>query len=503
MIKKYILLIVNCLLILLSLSGLALADSAVPILNLPMLEKLDVSLERESIKIDMRFSQEIDYTDVTMQNPTRFVIDVQGGWFLTQFKQEDYQDSLLRQVRYFQYRDGLRIVAELKYAGSWYDLTWNEETNTLTMIIQRKFTKRQTSTLADGVTYHYIRSGTNDGPVHIHALEIEINPFAEGRKILEEIGSDYPITNLSLRTTFRKGSLVGFNKISDLVEQEDAFAGINGGYFGSDGLPLGLLIQDGQLVSAPILDRTAWGIDADGRMRMDRVSFKGDIVVNFFERRPVSGINRPRYSDELILYTPPFGRTTNSNQWGLEVVVQHNRVIEINQQGNSVIPPDGFVVSAHGIAREFLENVKIGDRVQSIVSLNPDWLHEGVIQAIGGGPRLVEDGKIKITGQEEKFLPDILYGRAPRSALGITADNRLLMVTVDGRAEHSIGMTLQELADLMLSLGSIQAMNLDGGKSSTLIVRDKILNTPSVGEIGVHNGLILKLDQVSSKRVKD
>ncbi len=115
-------------------------------------------------------------------------------------------------------------------------------------------------------------------------------------------------------------------------------------------------------------------------------------------------------------------------------------------------------------------------------NLTPDWRTLGVVHAIGGGPRLVKDGRAHITSGEESFKADVAVGRAPRTAAGVTHDGKLLLVAVTGRqAYHSIGVTLEELANLMVELGARDAMNLDGGGSSTMVVRDYVMNTPSDG----------------------
>ena len=115
-------------------------------------------------------------------------------------------------------------------------------------------------------------------------------------------------------------------------------------------------------------------------------------------------------------------------------------------------------------------------------NLVPDWLGGGVVYAVGGGPRLVKDGKVKVTSAEEQFKADIASGRAPRTGVGVTYDGKLLLVAVTGRqAYHSIGVTLEELANIMIELGAKDAMNLDGGGSSTIVIRDFVMNTPSDG----------------------
>jgi exopolysaccharide biosynthesis protein len=113
-----------------------------------------------------------------------------------------------------------------------------------------------------------------------------------------------------------------------------------------------------------------------------------------------------------------------------------------------------------------------------------------VLHALSGGPRLVKDGKVCVTAAEEKFRNDVAVGRAPRTAIGITGNRELLLLAVDGRRpSHSIGLTLPELAQWMIDLGATEAMNLDGGGSTTLVINGKV-EIPSTGtERRVSNAL--------------
>ncbi len=97
--------------------------------------------------------------------------------------------------------------------------------------------------------------------------------------------------------------------------------------------------------------------------------------------------------------------------------------------------------------------------------------------AIGAGPRLLRDGVPTITRQPERMFEseDV---RHPRTAVGLTADDRIVLVVLDGRCPESVGMTLVELAGLMATLGARDAMNMDGGGSSTLVVHGKVVNDP-------------------------
>ena len=82
---------------------------------------------------------------------------------------------------------------------------------------------------------------------------------------------------------------------------------------------------------------------------------------------------------------------------------------------------------------------------------------------------------------EENIAGDIARGRAPRTAIGVKKDGTVILLVVDGRSRSSAGMSLQELADYMVKLGAVQALNFDGGGSSEMVLDGKILNNPSDG----------------------
>jgi len=104
-----------------------------------------------------------------------------------------------------------------------------------------------------------------------------------------------------------------------------------------------------------------------------------------------------------------------------------------------------------------------------------------VAQAIGAGPALLRDGEIRVTADEEVFFGSSIPAVHPRTAAGRTADGRLILMVVDGRQPASRGVNLEELALLMRSVGAVDALNLDGGGSSALVVRGVLLNRPAGG----------------------
>ena len=102
-----------------------------------------------------------------------------------------------------------------------------------------------------------------------------------------------------------------------------------------------------------------------------------------------------------------------------------------------------------------------------------------MVAGIHGGPVLIHDGKINITVEEEAFFNTPIAGVQPRTAIGYTENNQLIMMVVDGRQQESRGVYLEELAILMQQFDCVESLNLDGGGSSAMVADSRLLNRPS------------------------
>jgi exopolysaccharide biosynthesis protein len=116
-----------------------------------------------------------------------------------------------------------------------------------------------------------------------------------------------------------------------------------------------------------------------------------------------------------------------------------------------------------------------------------------VEQAVAAGPVLVVDGQIDVHIDSEIFFDSPIPNTHPRTAAGITVNGDLLIMVVDGRQAASRGVNLDELAGMMLSIGAVRAINLDGGGSSAFVVADSLLNRPigTGSERPVNSALII------------
>jgi hypothetical protein len=314
-----------------------------------------------------------------------------------------------------------------------------------------------------------------DGPWRINVLE------ADPKLIEVQVAHAYD-------------AAIGLETTADLAERHGALAAVNGGFFLMTGLlagdSQGTLVMDGTLLSEPDRGRAAVGFySANGATRavVGRLSFRGEIRFGDGAAVPIDGINRSRGASEIILYTPEFHRTTLTPPGGAEIIVENGRIAKVRDGGGSSgIPPAGMVVSIGGERFEQIRpHVRPGAPVAvdtKLISLLPDpegeWERaEGIASA---GPLLLWKGQRIEEPEKESISKVFCLARHPRTAAGVRADGTLVFVTVDGRQpETSVGMSIPELTDLMLELGCVSAVNLDGGGSTTMVIDGQVVNSPS------------------------
>jgi len=303
------------------------------------------------------------------------------------------------------------------------------------------------------------------------------------------------ILSIDLKKRNIKATLAGRNvgkrlPLSKICRNNKALAGINGTYFWKDYGPLGLLIIDHEIISAPILRRASFGVADNNSIIWGNPVFKGQVEL---EREGKSfyfdGINQFPGRDKILLFTQEFGRKTPEYGRCSEIIIINDHIWALGS-GGSIIPPGGNVLAAYGNSRSILERPLFLDSVFIMAGLDFHW--SLAKYAIGGGPRLLKNGKYIYSAGEESFKKNISLGRAPRTAIGETKEKKLIFVVVDGRQPgYSIGMTLEELATLLKNLGCLNAINLDGGGSSTMYYDGKIMNRPSEGSERAINNAIL------------
>ncbi len=287
---------------------------------------------------------------------------------------------------------------------------------------------------------------------------------------------------------------IGTESLASLARRHNAFAAINGGFFEMAGTfrgeSVGALKIDGEWISEPEQGRAVIGFrTVDGKIEtyIDRIALQQELVLPNGKTLAIDGINRERGRNELVIYRPHFHVVTLTMPDGAEVVVRNGKVTKIhNGQGSLRIPADGYVLSVSGRKRgELLSHIAAGDAVQIRETIIPERVGDsnlwaGCVHIIGGGPLLLRDGTAPPTQAYEREGFDQAFHSFwhPRTAIGKNADGTLLFVTITAAAAGvRRGVMLSRLAELFLEWGATDALNLDGGNSSMLIIRDEIVST--------------------------
>ncbi len=279
--------------------------------------------------------------------------------------------------------------------------------------------------------------------------------------------------DLVIEPAIASGTLASKSKISNIANRENAIVAINGGYFKPQtGVPLGTLMINKKVYTGPIYDRVAMGIFDNG-FDMARVQLRAQVETNKGGLK-IDNINQPRMlSTHTIVYTSDWGEySPPCPKYGVQIVVENGKATRMSYGANR-IPKDGFVIVG---AEKNLNSIKDAKRFKLNVKINPEW--KDVNHIISGGPYLIKNGDIYVDMTAQKL--GSIGGRNPRTAIGYTRDNHLIMLTADGREGSSIGLTLVELANLMKELGCVNAMNLDGGGSTVMFVKGQVVNKPAV-----------------------
>jgi len=311
----------------------------------------------------------------------------------------------------------------------------------------------------------------NNRPVRINIVELSTNVN----------------TNLNVVPAIASKTLASKSKISNIAQRENAIAAINGGYFKPQtGVPLGTLMINKKVYTGPIYDRVAMGIFDEG-YGMARVKLKASVDTNIGGLK-IDNVNQPRMlSTHTIVYTRDWGEVSPlSPKYGAQLVVENGKVIEFTSS-NAIIPKNGFVLVG---PRKKLETIANAEKLKLNIQINPEW--KDVNHIVSGGPYLVKNGEVYVDMTAQKLSS--VGGRNPRTAIGYTKDNHLIMLTADGREGSSIGLTLLELAELMKEFGCVNAMNLDGGGSTVMYIQGEVVNKPAMqGGIPLSHTLTVSL----------
>ncbi|WP_102273767.1 S-layer homology domain-containing protein [Cytobacillus massiliigabonensis] len=354
--------------------------------------------------------------------------------------------------------------------------------------------------VSPGVDYKNIKLTNSSVKQSINLMEVNL---ADSYTTLE-VGIPNPVSKLATTTKAAQANSYDGHRV---------VGAINGSFFDmTTKLPMYLLAKDNGIVNGGLISEgkdkyvsepIAFGILNNGQAEIDTYQFKNTLTFNG-KKFELSGFNRMRDANEAIIYTPGYGNGyTNTNSYGVEYIITSDtkinkpiqfgdilsgKVRAIRQYGdktNTLVRENEFVLSVNGTKwMDQLQAMKVGDAVQVQVNIDSKWQNSKYMMA--SGPMLVKDGKVFLTIDPNSPRAK---EKAPRTAVAIDkTKKKVFFVTVDGRQPgFSTGMSLSEFAQYLVSLGVDRALNLDGGGSTAMAVRNygnaqvSLVNKPSGG----------------------
>ena len=335
-------------------------------------------------------------------------------------------------------------------------------------------------------------------PLKVSVVEMDLtNPYIVMETCLgadKAVGSETPV-NMALRNTRAGHEVVG---------------AVNGDFFMTSpsnevGLPLSGQVRNDELVLSSH-NRACLVLDNDNRPYIDRLTFTGR-VTSGATSFALNLVNRMRYAyeniaaNQSILFTRSYGPVTYDGSsegkmvllrpsgdpfhWNANGVEQC--VIEdiFDARGSTTIPDGKAILWLKGSYANYAASLSVGDEmsISFRLTLNNEPGDVNIHQLIGGSNHIIMQNGV--------FREDWAE-RHPRTAIGFNADStRLYFVVVDGRHLTSVGVTLLEMKGIFDALGAVNAVNLDGGGSSCILVNDEVMNHPSDGPVrAVGNGCL-------------
>jgi phosphodiester glycosidase len=309
-----------------------------------------------------------------------------------------------------------------------------------------------------------------------------------GKQAVYIVRADLSQPVLRFEAALSNDRIVGLEPVTQQANRKNreghrAVAAINGDFFDPNQAPFGIHIEDGELIAFGPKPRPSFGVTADRKVLIDSAGITGSVCRPDGVCMPVSRVNQARTmgegTGELVVFTSRFGDNTGTDDTGAEVVLgnvpqplpTHGTFDGIVRRvrthaGSTPLGAADVVLSGSGTGAKFLDLLPDGARLAITFTITPGW--ETVVQAISGPTMLVRDGVVSIDPYSHGFA-DVTH---PRSGVGVTAKGEVLLFAIDGRQPgYSMGVTLDEMAELMVSQGVVNGINLDGGGSTTMGVR--------------------------------
>ena len=347
--------------------------------------------------------------------------------------------------------------------------------------------------LAPETIYHAVEFTTDKGKQSAHVLEF--HPQND---------------DIAIRAGLSNGYIYGTQTVLGLanaLEEEypnQVIAAVNADFFNlNEGVPFGIMLDEGEILTTPldysksfiIREDGSASIISHGKMMDMTLSIRGSLM-------QLTGVNiLHTKTDSLVLYNSRFATTTKSDTAASEAICtlvsgafRDGETLTLTVDsvstdvGNTALQEGQVVLSGIGAMKDIVTTLTPGDEITVSFRMVDEW--KGAVFAVAGNQIILQNGEVQDVTDR---------ANAPRTAIGIKADGSGAIVTLDGRQpDHSVGGSFQNVATMLRDMGCVDALNLDGGGSTTFVMRPlgefdrKVVNRPSGSSARrVANSLVL------------
>lgn len=326
---------------------------------------------------------------------------------------------------------------------------------------QSEWTKEYTEQVQRGVVYKYILKYSGGSFTKLHIVECDLTD---------------PSVSVGIMTA--SGGSSALENTKKMAEQNGAVVAVNGDFFNMKSKPtnmLGMVFQDGELVSTPSKDLWAtFAVTDTGKVLMDYFGFSGKVISPQGYEMELYQVNKEAVTGGAVnMFTKKWGQGVYCGENMQAMLIKDGHVTQkISQPGDVAFGDNDKIMLTNYTVNGFFDNFNVGDEVKYEYSIT--GCDENIAEATGGNTLLVKDGK-------RASFTNVSSGYAQRTAAGMDASGtKLILAVCDGRQTNCKGMTQEMMADAMIELGCVRAVNFDGGGSSTLVTRDEISDTVDV-----------------------
>jgi hypothetical protein len=336
----------------------------------------------------------------------------------------------------------------------------------------------------------------NSTPAKQNPKPVKENPKAL-KFLVTSLLIDTRQPGLSMRPIWSNpNGMQGTSSLREIAELWQATAAINGGFFNRDRkLPVGPIRESNRWMAGPVLNRGAIAWNAEGEILIDRLLFSEEIFINNSQKSIVlSNLNSGYVQKGLARYTANWGAAyTPLNDGEVIIVVQGDRVVSQTKagksgQGNFIIPPTGYLLIVRQ-SPELVSQLIAGAQIKGKTTIKPNTF-AGFPNILGAGPILLKDSVLALDAKLEQFRPPFDKQGAARSAIATTKEQgKIILATIHAATPEGSSPSLAQTAEILKKLGAVNALNLDGGGSTTIYLGGNVLNR-APGNVGpVHNGI--------------